>query len=125
SARRTTPHRGRVASGARAEPFYYANVYDGRNACHWSAEQIAVQVRDFVAAVRAVFPRVVVGDIEPLAPDVQVDQLVHWLDAYHDVTGSSLPFFHLDVGFLVRPDLPPAATATEGRAPPPRRPIGF
>jgi hypothetical protein len=115
-AQRIKAAHGTLAFVALDEPFYYANVYDGPNACHWSAEQIAVQVRDFVAAVRAVFPRVVVGDIEPLAPDVQVDQLVHWLDAYHDVTGSSLPFFHLDVGFLVRQDWPQAAKALEGAA---------
>jgi hypothetical protein len=115
-ARRIKATHGKLAFIALDEPFYFGSVYDGPNACHWSAEQIARQVREFVAAVRVVFPRVVVGDIEPLPPGVQTSRLVQWLDAYHEVFGSQLPFFHLDVGFLVRQDWPQATKELESAA---------
>jgi hypothetical protein len=107
---------GTLAFIALDEPFYYANVYDGPNACHWPPKQIAGEVREFIAAVRAVFPRVVVGDIEPLDVIVQVRQLVQWLDAYHAVSGEQLPFFHLDVGFLALQDWPQATKELEDAA---------
>ena len=82
------------------EPFAFASVYDGPNACHWTAEQVAQEVLQFEEAIRAIFPEVVFGDTEPLWSWVgDVDDLKIWIDAYQAVTGSPLAFLHLDMDF--------------------------
>ena len=100
------------------EPFFYGSLYSGPNACHWSREEIARQVATFVQAIKRVFPDVVVGDVEPLPTGMQVGDLKEWVSTYRIVTGSDLPYFHLDLDFS-HPDWPEAAkeleTFTRGR----------
>ena len=51
------------------------------------------------------FPDVIVGDIEPVpaaeAPTDWVKRYSAWLDAWHELSGAPLPFFHLDVNWSV------------------------
>jgi len=95
---------GTVRLVALDEPFAFGHIYSGPNACKWPAEKIAQEVYDYIQGIKSVSPGVIVGDIEPLWAGLDVDELENWLDAYHAVTGTHLPFFHLDVDFAGRPD---------------------
>jgi hypothetical protein len=97
------------------EPFAFGHIYDGPQACHWSPEKIAQEVQQYIAAIESVYPDAIVGDNEPLWAGVDVGELVGWLDAYEAVTGSPLPFIHLDLDFS-RPDWPTAAKELEDAA---------
>ena len=108
---------GRLDLIALDEPWFFAHVYGGPNACRWDLERIARGVVAFRDAIRAVFPDVIVGDTEALPRDVDPDGLVAWLEAYRAVAGEPLPFVHLDLDFGRRgwpemmSDLRAAATA--------------
>ncbi|MEK6190838.1 MAG: discoidin domain-containing protein [Chloroflexota bacterium] len=78
------------------EPWYYAHVYGGSNACQWPVDRVAQGVAEFVTAVREEFPWVVVGDIEPTPSLVSADGLAEWMDAYHAAVGEPMAFMHLD-----------------------------
>lgn len=84
------------------EPFFYANIYDGTQACHWTALQIAQNAQPSLSLFRSAFPGVQIGDIEP-APGTGAADWVHryaeWMDAWKSVTGQPLAFFHADTGF--------------------------
>ena len=97
------------------EPFAFAHIYDGPNACHWPPEKIAQQVETYIRAIKTVYPDAIIGDNEPLWAGVKVDELVEWLDAYKAVTGSNLPYIHLDLDFS-RADWPIAAKQFEDAA---------
>ena len=87
------------------EPFAFASLYDGPNACHWSPERVAQEVMRFEDAIRAVYPDVIFGDTEPMwswVPD-PVEHLERWMDAYQAAMGRPLAFLHLDQDFT-RPD---------------------
>jgi len=90
---------GRLDIIAMDEPWFFAHVYDGPNACRWDLARIARGVVAFRDAVRTVFPDVIVGDTEALPRDVDPARLVAWLDAYRAVAGEPLPFVHLDLDF--------------------------
>jgi hypothetical protein len=96
------------------EPFFFAGLYDGPQACRWPAEKVAGEVAKYVDAIRTVFPQAVFGSSEPLltTPHVAVDDLKTWIDAYEAATGSPLAFLHLDLDF-VRDDWPQAAVELE------------
>jgi hypothetical protein len=78
------------------EPWYYAHVYDGPQACHWSNERIAAGVARFAAILRAAFPDLLIGDIEPLPEPVDAAGLAGWIDAWTDAMGEPPAFLHLD-----------------------------
>ena len=79
------------------EPWYFAHVYDGPQACHWTVEQVAEGVAAFVAAVREEFPWVIVGDIEPTPKPVTAAGLAEWMAAYEAAVGEPMAFLHLDL----------------------------
>jgi len=79
------------------EPYYYGAVFDGPNACHWSAEKVAGEVGDFIDLMRSRFPDVVVGDTEPTPQPVEVGTLTNWLETFRQVNGYDLAFLHLDI----------------------------
>ncbi len=79
------------------EPYFYAHVYDGPNACHWPVGQVASGVADFVRAMRAEWPGLVVGDTEPMPAPVSAADLAGWLDAYRTAVGEPAAFLHLDM----------------------------
>lgn len=89
------------------EPFYYANIYTGQNACNWTAQQIAANAVQSIAQIRTAFPNVMVGDIEPV-PAVGTPgwlaSYTTWLDAWEIAAGSPLAFFHCDVNWPADPD---------------------
>ncbi len=83
------------------EPFYYAALYTGQNACHWDARQVARAVARYVRNIRTVFPDVKFGDIEPLTTGAHVERYKEWIDAYQEVTGEKLAFMHLDMWYTL------------------------
>jgi hypothetical protein len=91
-------------------PYDAGVLDDGPTACHWSPEKTAANVADYVAAIRGVYPDIVVGDIETAALDV--DEVERWVDAYRQAVGEDLAFFHLDHDFR-RPGWQEATLAIE------------
>ena len=81
------------------EPYFYGSRYQGPRACRWDAERVARGVAAFVKTVRGVFPRVAVGDTEPVTSLADVAAYVQWLDAVSSGVGQQLAFLHLDMSY--------------------------
>jgi hypothetical protein len=85
------------------EPVFSAVVSTDSNACHWSVQQTVDNVATTVAAMRSVFPDLVVGDIEPVAAgasnDTYLSTYLRWIDAWKATTGKPFAFFHFDVAW--------------------------
>ncbi len=79
------------------EPYYYGHFYDGQNACHWSTATVARRIGAFIKEMRKQFPKVVVGDVEPLAGRADADAYRAWIDAFRKINGFDLPYLHMDV----------------------------
>lgn len=79
------------------EPYYWAHFYDGDQACQWPGEQIARDVDHFIQRARAVFPDVMVGDIEPVTGPADANAYIQWLELFRQVNGYDLAFLHLDM----------------------------
>jgi hypothetical protein len=98
------------------EPFAFGSLYSGPNACHWSPDKIAAELRGYVRSLRRSFPGLVAGDIEPLWGGEDPQQLVDWMYSYKGSTGSRLGFFHLDLDYDNRPNWPQDAHGLEQAA---------
>ncbi len=79
------------------EPYFYGHIYDGEKACRWPAEKIAQDVNTFITHVRAIYPDLIIGDIEPLTGAGNADAYKAWLDTFRAVNGYDLAFLHLDI----------------------------
>lgn len=111
-ARRIVAAGGTVGYVTLDEPFVFASIYKGKNACHWPAERVARELASYRTALRKLCPGVVVGDIEPLWRGMAPAALEQWLEDYRATTGAYPDFLHLDVDFS-RPDWPQAALELE------------
>lgn len=78
------------------EPYYYASIYDGPQACHWSAERIAGEIAAYNEEIRGVFGAIKFGDTEPLTSALDVPRYKAWIDTYRRVAGERLAFFQVD-----------------------------
>lgn len=94
---RVTAAGGTVRYVAMDEPYYFGSLYEGENACRWSTAKVAQKVARYVREVKAVYPSVSIGDIEPLAGTATAEQYQAWMAAVRSATGAPLPFFHLDL----------------------------
>lgn len=103
---------GRLRFLAYDEPFYFASIYDGPQACHWSAERIATEVASYNEEIRGVFPQLRFGDTEPLTSAADAPRFEEWIDTYRRVVGEPLAFFHLDVSYYL-PNWPALAKELE------------
>ena len=79
------------------EPYYYGHFYDGEQACNWTAEKIAKDIDSFIQRARAIFPNVMIGDIEPVTGPADAKAYNEWLDIFREVNGYDLAFLHLDI----------------------------
>ena len=98
AARRVSQLGGTLRYVAMDEPFYFGSLYDGANACHWTPQQVATDAAVSLRALKAEFPLVEVGDIEPL-PIAGTDWLARYtsmIDAFA-TSGFPLAFLHADV----------------------------
>jgi len=87
------------------EPYFFAHVYDGPNACHWPVDKIAAEVDSYVHAMKDAIPGVVIGDTEPLSGAADDAAYRGWLDTFRQVNGYNLAFLHMDVDWS-RPTWP-------------------
>jgi hypothetical protein len=82
------------------EPLFYARYYNGARACHWSIDEIARSAASNVSQFRAVFPNVVIGQIEPVSAMKDKGwraDLAEWFKSYRMATGMPIAFFHFDM----------------------------
>lgn len=94
------------------EPYFFAHVYDGPNACHWPVGKIAADVAAFIDVMRGYFPGVIVGDTEPLAGAAGAAAYQDWLETYRAVNGSDPAFLQMDIDWS-RPRWPEEVLAIE------------
>jgi hypothetical protein len=94
------------------EPFVDASIYDGPNACHWSAQQVAQGVYEYVQTMHKLIPDAIIGTSEPFWMGMQVEDLENYIEAYRQVSGSYFPFFHLDLDYSIA-DWPQVAKELE------------
>ena len=81
------------------EPYFNAHLFDGPQACHWTTEKTAQDLDAFIQRARAIFPNVIVGDIEPITGPGDDRAYKEWIDAFKQVNGYDLAFLHLDVAW--------------------------
>jgi hypothetical protein len=84
------------------EPLWYGHHFKGKNGCQWPMERVAQDMVPRIADMRAKFPNVQIGDVEPIGtaqPPDWVQQITEWTHVYQKVTGTRLAFFHADVAW--------------------------
>jgi hypothetical protein len=99
-ANRIQKNGGELAYVAMDEPLWYAHHFSGKNCCQWSMERVAQDIAPRVADLRAKFPNVQIGDVEPVGtaqPADWVQEITEWTHVYQKVIGEKLAFFHADV----------------------------
>jgi hypothetical protein len=78
------------------EPLYYGSVSTGI----YTVSQLATQVAQSVIAIRAIFPDIQIGDIEPVnAALINAASLQAWFTAYAQATGTQFQSFQADVQY--------------------------
>lgn len=82
------------------EHAFDAGTYYDPN-CFMTPSEIASDAAKAIAAVRTVFPNIRIGSIE--TADLDPEAVATWLQAYRNVMGTELDYFHLDTNFS-RPD---------------------
>ncbi len=85
------------------EPYYFGTVVSDPRSCHFSVDEVAAEVGQYVQVVHTVYPDAQVGDVEPIiatayAPEV-VTAMGLWHSTYQTVTGAPFPFFFADIDF--------------------------
>jgi hypothetical protein len=94
---------GTLSYLAMEQPFQWGSLYQGSNACQWTAQQVATNALVEINQAQTVFPNLLVGDITaiPSFPYVTnwVAQYGIWFDTWRSLTGAPLAFFHLDVNW--------------------------
>jgi len=103
---------GSVAFLDMDEPFYFAKFYTGSGACNWSTETVARQVSSYIGTIKASYPGIFVGDIEPLVSGIPATEYENWIDVFHAVSGSNFPWLQVDTDWG-RTDWPDAAKALQ------------
>jgi hypothetical protein len=94
---------GQLAYIAMDEPLWYRHSYRGPQACQASLPSLARDVARTVKDVKAIFPDVKVGDIEPLPQSSQSDwvgTIMQWAEEFESAVGAPLAFFDMDVDWV-------------------------
>jgi hypothetical protein len=86
---------GAVTFLAMDEPFIGGEMVIDGDTCGYTMEQSATATSQFIKQVKAAYPHIIVGDIEPY-PYFSVPELEEWIVALED-RGAPPEFFHLDV----------------------------
>jgi len=99
AARRIKQNGGTLRYLAMDEPIYFATMYTGANACHWTVDQMAASAAPNLKALMAQFPALAVGDIEPVsaASGNWLAQYQAGIESFRKAMGSPIAFFHADV----------------------------
>lgn len=91
---------GDLAYVAMDEPLWYGHHFSGKSCCQWPMERVAQDMVSGIADLRAKFPNVQIGDVEPIGtaqPADWVQEITDWARVYQSVIGEKLAFFHADV----------------------------
>ena len=81
------------------EPYYFGRIFNGTNACHWSAVQIAQKLDTFMQEMRVRLPNVEFWDTEVMLsndPRTDYNGYKNWLDTFKLVTGYPMPGFNVE-----------------------------
>jgi hypothetical protein len=97
---------GTLAYLAMEQPFQWGSLWKGASSCQWTARQVALNALVEVKQAKALFPKLLVGDIMavPAFREVGPDwdkQFGIWFDTWRSVSGAPLAFFHVDVDWTV------------------------
>ncbi len=100
---------GELVYVAMDEPLWYGHYYSGHDACHSSLRNTAERAAAIMAEYRKVFPKVMIGDIEPFPalteqPDWRSDYL-EWMADFEAAMGQPIAFLHVDINWP-KPDWP-------------------
>lgn len=57
---------GELVYIAMDEPLWYGHHFNGKNGCQWPMERVAQDMVSRIADIRAEFPNVQIGDVEPI-----------------------------------------------------------
>ncbi len=84
------------------EPLWYGHVFNQRGlavGCHLPIGEIAQETVRKLGQVRRMYPKVRIGDIEPLGAAVRgwVPELSEWMSAFRSQAGETLAFLHADI----------------------------
>lgn len=84
------------------EPFYWSTLYAGPGACRWPPAVMAASAAENIRALRAVFPKVEIGDVEPagFTNALYIEHYHACIEAFKKAVGITPAFFHLDEGWL-------------------------
>jgi hypothetical protein len=99
-ARRIRDLGGELNYLAMDEPLFFGHQYLGPSSCKFPIAEIARQVAVHVREMRQVFPKLQVGDMEPIGsddPKDRVAEVVQWIAAYRGAMGEPLAFLQADV----------------------------
>jgi hypothetical protein len=93
---------GTLSYLAMEQPYEWGSLYQGANACQWTALQVATNALVEVTQAKSVFPNLLVGDITavPSFPYLGTSWPAlygTWFDTWRSLTGAPLAFFHVDV----------------------------
>lgn len=107
------------------EPVWFGHYDNADNACRSTIEDIAREVATTVRQVKAVFPDVLIGDVEPVASGIEAwpETLTRWGALYQAEVGTPLAFLIMDVQW--RTDFLPVIYAILARANLQHLPLGI
>lgn len=93
---------GDLAYAVMDEPVYYGHYYTGTNCQQAGVQELANSVADNIRQMRAIFPNVKIGQVEPIEAMPSADwaaTMQQWFAAYKTAVGEPLAFFHVDVSW--------------------------
>ena len=107
------------------EPFWFGHYDNAANACHSTIEDVAREVATTVRQVKAVFPDVLIGDVEPVASGIDAwpEALTRWAASYQAEVGARLAFLIMDVQWHT--DILPLLRTLQARAALEHLPLGI
>ncbi|MEW6403760.1 MAG: hypothetical protein AB1649_18350 [Chloroflexota bacterium] len=80
------------------EPYMGGELTANGQTCGYTMEQSADVTSRFIRQIRAAYPQIIIGDVEPY-PYFSVSELEQWISTL-EANGTKPAFFHLDVNML-------------------------
>lgn len=93
---------GDLAYAVMDEPVYFGHYYTGANSQQADVQELATNVAGNIRQIRAIFPNVKMGQVEPIDAMPSSDwsaTMQQWFAAYKTAVGEPLDFFHVDVSW--------------------------
>jgi hypothetical protein len=92
---------GTLSYVAMDEPIHFGHYAEGPAFCHDPVEALAAQMAPNVQALKAAFPSIKFGDIEPLNQYTvgRIDTMLTFAREFRLATGEPISFIHADIGW--------------------------